>query len=62
MESESCCWQRMQKSLKLFICQGVTGKPLTDIVSIGIGGSYLGPEFVHEALRTGRSLRAMHLR
>ncbi len=32
--------------------KGVTGKPLTDVVSIGIGGSYLGPEFVAEALRT----------
>ena len=32
---------------------GCTGKKLTDIVSIGIGGSYLGPEFVHEALRKG---------
>jgi glucose-6-phosphate isomerase len=31
---------------------GVTGKALTDVVSIGIGGSYLGPEFVYEALRT----------
>ncbi|QDV37901.1 glucose-6-phosphate isomerase [Tautonia plasticadhaerens] len=31
---------------------GATGRPLTDVVSIGIGGSYLGPEFVHEALRT----------
>lgn len=31
--------------------KGVTGKPLTDVVSIGIGGSYLGPEFVYEALR-----------
>ncbi len=32
--------------------KGATGKPLTDVVSIGIGGSYLGPEFAHEALRT----------
>ena len=32
--------------------KGSTGKPLTDVVSIGIGGSYLGPEFVHEAFRT----------
>jgi glucose-6-phosphate isomerase len=32
--------------------RGATGKPLTDVVSIGIGGSYLGPEFVAEALRT----------
>ena len=31
---------------------GATGRPLTDVVSIGIGGSYLGPEFVHEAFRT----------
>ena len=30
---------------------GATGKPLTDVVSIGIGGSYLGPEFAYEALR-----------
>ena len=30
---------------------GATGKPLTDVVSIGIGGSYLGPEFAFEALR-----------
>ncbi|MCS6969638.1 MAG: glucose-6-phosphate isomerase [Planctomycetota bacterium] len=32
--------------------KGVTGKKLTQVVSIGIGGSYLGPEFVYEALRT----------
>jgi len=31
--------------------KGATGKPLTDVVSIGIGGSYLGGEFVAEALR-----------
>ena len=31
---------------------GVTGKPLTNVVCIGIGGSYLGPEFVYEALRS----------
>jgi glucose-6-phosphate isomerase len=31
---------------------GATGKRLTQVVAIGIGGSYLGPEFVHEALRT----------
>eukprot|EP01036_Dinobryon_divergens_P028937 gene28937-37959_t len=45
---------------------GATGKPLTSVLSIGIGGSYLGPEFVFEALRTddaaskeasGRTLR-----
>ncbi|CAE7246141.1 PGIC1-A [Symbiodinium sp. CCMP2592] len=45
---------------------GHTGKKLTDVLCIGIGGSYLGVEFVYEALRTdstaaaaakGRSLR-----
>lgn len=45
---------------------GATGKPLTTVISVGIGGSYLGPEFVFEALKTdsvgretarGRSLR-----
>jgi len=45
---------------------GYTGKPLTDVVCIGIGGSYLGVEFVFEALKTdpkgataakGRNLR-----
>lgn len=30
---------------------GCTGKPITDIVNIGIGGSDLGPEFVTRALR-----------
>ena len=31
---------------------GATGKKLTSVVSIGIGGSYLGPEFLAEALGT----------
>ena len=30
--------------------QGVTGKPVTDVVNIGIGGSDLGPKMVAEAL------------
>ncbi|KAM3574855.1 hypothetical protein VYU27_003179 [Nannochloropsis oceanica] len=30
---------------------GATGKPLKNVISIGIGGSYLGPEFVHEAIK-----------
>ncbi|KAF4321855.1 hypothetical protein G195_004933 [Phytophthora kernoviae 00238/432] len=30
---------------------GATGKQLKNVISIGIGGSYLGPEFVYEALR-----------
>ncbi len=32
--------------------RGASGKRLTDFVVIGIGGSYLGSEFVYEALRT----------
>ncbi len=31
---------------------GATGKAITDVVAVGIGGSYLGPEFVYEAMRT----------
>uniref|UniRef100_A0A7S2RXP7 Glucose-6-phosphate isomerase n=1 Tax=Rhizochromulina marina TaxID=1034831 RepID=A0A7S2RXP7_9STRA len=30
---------------------GSTGKPLTAVIAIGIGGSYLGPEFLYEALK-----------
>eukprot|EP00871_Galdieria_phlegrea_P003320 jgi/Galph1/398/GphlegSOOS_G5206.1 len=32
--------------------RGVTGRPIKNVIAIGIGGSYLGPEFLHEALRT----------
>ena len=32
--------------------KGYTGKPITDIVNIGIGGSYLGPVMVTEALKS----------
>ncbi|CAL9059978.1 unnamed protein product, partial [Musa banksii] len=31
---------------------GATGKALKDVVAIGIGGSFLGPLFVHNALQT----------
>lgn len=34
------------------IIVGYTGKRLRNIVSVGIGGSYLGPEFLHECLKT----------
>jgi glucose-6-phosphate isomerase len=33
---------------------GHTGKPITDIINIGIGGSDLGPKLVYEALREFR--------
>jgi len=32
--------------------RGVTGKPLRHVVAVGIGGSYLGPDFLQEALKT----------
>ena len=32
--------------------KGATGKTLTDVIAIGIGGSFLGPLFVHTALQT----------
>ena len=32
--------------------KGYSGKKLHNTLVIGIGGSYLGPEFVFEALRT----------
>lgn len=35
--------------------RGVTGKPLKNVVAVGIGGSFLGPLFVHTALRTEQS-------
>jgi len=31
--------------------KGFTGKKIKNVVAIGIGGSFLGPEFVFEALR-----------
>lgn len=31
--------------------KGYSGKPLTNILAIGIGGSFLGPEFVFESLK-----------
>lgn len=31
---------------------GCTGKKLTSVVAVGIGGSYLGPEFLFEALNS----------
>lgn len=34
--------------------KGYTGKPITDIVNIGIGGSDLGPLMVTEALKVNR--------
>ena len=33
---------------------GYTGKPITDVIHLGIGGSYLGPNMVDEALSSRR--------
>jgi len=43
--------KEFSNSIRSGAWKGATGKPLTDVVSIGIGGSYLGGEFVAEALR-----------
>jgi glucose-6-phosphate isomerase len=50
---------KVQHAIKAFAEQvragkrkGATGKKLTDVVAVGIGGSYLGPDFVAEAIRT----------
>lgn len=40
--------------------RGYTGKPITDIVNIGIGGSDLGPYMVTEALRPYKNHLNMH--
>ncbi len=39
---------------------GYTGKPITDVVNIGIGGSDLGPYMVTEALRPYKNHLGMH--
>ncbi|MCW2481805.1 glucose-6-phosphate isomerase [Candidatus Symbiopectobacterium sp. NZEC135] len=40
--------------------KGYTGKPITDVVNIGIGGSDLGPFMVTEALRPFKNHLNMH--
>ena len=40
--------------------KGFTGKPITDVVNIGIGGSHLGPEMVTEALQFYRNHLKTH--
>ncbi|OQS03226.1 glucose-6-phosphate isomerase [Thraustotheca clavata] len=37
---------------------GATGKKLVNVISIGIGGSYLGPEYVFEALKHEKVAKA----
>lgn len=51
-------WQVLEKindfseSVRSGSWVGATGKPLKDVVAVGIGGSFLGPLFVHTALQT----------
>jgi glucose-6-phosphate isomerase len=40
--------------------KGFTGKPITDVVNIGIGGSDLGPVMVTEALKAYKNHLSMH--
>lgn len=41
--------------------KGVSGKPLTNVVAIGIGGSYLGPAFIHTSLQFDEGCKAAAL-
>jgi glucose-6-phosphate isomerase len=41
--------------------KGYTGKKITNVINVGIGGSYLGPEMAYDALRTFTD-RAMKFR
>ncbi|MCG2430205.1 glucose-6-phosphate isomerase [Aequorivita xiaoshiensis] len=40
--------------------KGFSGKPITDVVNIGIGGSHLGPEMVTDALQYYRNHLNIH--
>lgn len=55
--------QRMEKFSNSVISgswRGFTGKPITDVVNIGIGGSDLGPVMVTEALKHYKNHLQMH--
>ena len=55
--------QKMEKFCSSVISgdwKGFTGKPITDIVNIGIGGSDLGPVMVTEALKAYRTRLNLH--
>ncbi|KAK7409969.1 hypothetical protein VNO78_00417 [Psophocarpus tetragonolobus] len=44
--------QEFSESVRSGTWVGATGKALKDVIAIGIGGSFLGPLFVHTALQT----------
>jgi glucose-6-phosphate isomerase len=37
--------------------KGHTGKSIKNVINVGIGGSYLGPEMAYDALRTLPTVR-----
>ncbi|CAG0892526.1 unnamed protein product [Cyprideis torosa] len=68
LDSEEAKWAfGVRKEMKKWveaIHQGdytsVSGKKFTHVVNIGIGGSYLGPRFLHDALRLRESKMDLH--
>jgi len=44
--------QQFTQGVRNGTIRGYTGKRLRNFVSVGIGGSYLGPSFLHECLKT----------
>jgi glucose-6-phosphate isomerase len=44
--------QQFTQGIRSGAIRGYTGKRLRNFVSVGIGGSYLGPSFLHECLKT----------
>ena len=49
--------QAFSKAIRSGDITGHTGKKLVNIVAIGIGGSFLGPEFVYEALKNDKDCK-----
>jgi len=44
--------EKFTEDVRSFKARGFLGRPLTSTLVIGIGGSYLGIEFLHEAFRS----------
>ena len=52
--------EKLSNTLRTQKYLGATGKVITDVVSIGIGGSDLGPRMVYEALNNDKQPIALH--
>jgi glucose-6-phosphate isomerase len=50
--------KKFSESVRSGEFKGATGKDLRNVVTIGIGGSYLSIEFVYEALRSEENCKA----